>query len=121
MIKKMVLIGGSLLLLNSAISMADGEETQSASMEQRRTEMQIRMQSMSAEERALYKELNGGGQGNGDGSGKQHRYGQGGGEGSGNKYRYGQGNSGGSEGGGEGYGSGYGSRAGGGGGRGRGH
>ena len=89
-----------------------------------RTEMQSRMQSMSSDERALFRDLNnmGGqgngsgqmnryGQGSGDGSGKKHRYGQGGGQGggngSGNMYRYGQSDS-------QGYGSGYGSRQGGG-------
>jgi hypothetical protein len=95
-----------------------------------RTEMQGRMQSMSSDERALFRDMNnmggqgdgsgqmnrygqdsGGGQGGGNGSGKKHRYGQGGGQGggngSGNMYRYGQSDS-------QGYGSGYGSRQGGG-------
>ena len=95
-----------------------------------RTEMQSRMQSMSSDERTLFRDLNnmdrqgngsgqmnrygqgsGGGQGGGNGSGKKHRYGQGGGQGggngSGNMYRYGQSDS-------QGYGSGYGSRQGGG-------
>lgn len=86
-----------------------------------RTEMQSRMQSMSSDERALFREMNetggqgdGGGQmnrygqGSGNGSGNMHRYGQGSSNGSGNMYRYGQGES-------QGYGSGYGSRQGGGG------
>ncbi len=94
-----------------------------------RTEMQSRMQSMSSDERTLFREMNEmGGQGNG--SGKMNRYGQGSGDGSGNKYRHGQGNSDGSgnmyrygQGDNQSYGSGYGSRQGGGsgGGRGRGH
>jgi hypothetical protein len=84
-----------------------------------RTEMQSRMQSMSSDERALFREMNetggqgdGGGQmnryGQGSGSGNMHRYGQGSSNGSGNMYRYDQGES-------QGYGSGYGSRQGGGG------
>ena len=90
-----------------------------------RTEMQSRMQSMSSDERALFRETNnmGGqgdgsgqmnryGQGNSNGSGNQNRYGQSSSNGSGNMYRYGQGNS-------QGYGSGYGSRQGGGNGGGR--
>ena len=90
-----------------------------------RTEMQSRMQSMSSDERALFRETNNmGGQGNGsgemnrygqgnsNGSGNQNRYGQGNSNGSGNMYRYGQSNS-------QGYGSGYGSRQGGGNGGGR--
>jgi len=76
-----------------------------------RTEMQSRMQSMSSDERALFRETNNMG-GQGDGSGKMNRYGQGGGNGSGNMHRYGQGGS-------QGYGSGYGSRQGGGNGGGR--
>ena len=76
-----------------------------------RTEMQSRMQSMSSDERALFRETNNMG-GQGDGSGKMNRYGQGGGNGSGNMNRYGQGGS-------QGYGSGYGSRQGGGNGGGR--
>ena len=76
-----------------------------------RTEMQGRMQSMSSDERALFRETNNmGGQGNG--SGEMNRYGQGNSNGSGNQNRYGQGNS-------QGYGSGYGSRQGGGNGGGR--
>jgi hypothetical protein len=76
-----------------------------------RTEMQSRMQSMSSDERTLFRETNNmGGQGNG--SGKMNRYGQGNSNGSGNMYRYGQGES-------QGYGSGYGSRQGGGNGGGR--
>ena len=85
-----------------------------------RTEMQGRMQSMSSDERALFRETNNmGGQGNG--SGKMNRYGQGNSSGSGNQHRYGQGNSNGSgnmhrygQGDSQGYGSGYGSRQGGG-------
>ncbi len=71
-----------------------------------RTEMQNRMQAMSSEERALFRETNqlGGQQ---DGAGNTNRYGQGNSSGSGNKNRYGQGS-------GQGYGSGYGSRRGGG-------
>ena len=76
-----------------------------------RTEMQSRMQSMSSEERALFREMNELG-GQGDGSGKMNRYGQGNNTGSGNMHRYGQGGS-------QGYGSGYGSRQGGGKGGGR--
>ena len=90
-----------------------------------RTEMQSRMQSMSSDERALFREMNNMG-GQGDGSGKMNRYGQGSGNGSGNKHRYGQGNSNGSgnmhrygQGDSQGYGSGYGSRQGGGNGGGR--
>ena len=85
-----------------------------------RTEMQSRMQSMSSDERALFREMNNMG-GQGDGSGKMNRYGQGSGNGSGSKNRYGQGNSNGSgnmhrygQGNSQGYGSGYGSRQGGG-------
>jgi hypothetical protein len=63
------------------------------------TEMQSRMQSMSSDERALYRELNESG-GQGAGAGKMNRYGQGGGNGSGNMHRYGQGDN-------QGYGSGY--------------
>jgi hypothetical protein len=62
-----------------------------------RTEMQSRMQSMSSDERALFRETNNMG-GQGDGSGKMNRYGRGDSQG---------------------YGSGYGSRQGGGNGRGR--
>ncbi|MEN8107961.1 MAG: hypothetical protein ABFS22_08135 [Pseudomonadota bacterium] len=90
-----------------------------------RTEMQSRMQSMSSNERALFREMNNMG-GQGDGSGKTNRYGQGSGNGSGNMHRYGQGNSNGSgnmhrygQGDSQGYGSGYGSRLGGGNGGGR--
>jgi len=71
-----------------------------------RTEMQSRMQSMSSDERAQFRETNNMG-GQGEGSGKMNRYGQGNSNGSGNKHRYGQDNS-------QGYGSGYGSRQGGG-------
>ena len=60
-----------------------------------RTEMQSRMQSMSSDERTLFREMNNMG-GQGDGSGKMNRNGQGGGNGSGNMHRYGQGNSNGS-------------------------
>ena len=85
-----------------------------------RTEMQSRMQSMSSDERTLFRDMNNmGGQGNG--SGQMNRYGQGSGNGSGNMHRYGQGNSNGSDnmnrygqGNSQGYGSGYGSRQGGG-------
>jgi hypothetical protein len=130
MFKKMTLISVSLLLLHSAITLADDS---TETMEQNRTEMQLRMQSMTTEERALYKELNGNGegsgqmnrygQGNSEGSGQKNRYGQGNGEGKGQMNRYGQGNSdSAAQGGGAGYGSGYGSRSGGsGGGKGRGH
>lgn len=82
-----------------------------------RSEMQGRMQSMSSEERSLFREMNGVGA-EGEGSGKMNRYGQGNSNGSGNMNRYGQGNSSGS-GSMNRYGSGYGSRSGGGGGRGR--
>ena len=89
------------------------------------TEMQMRMQSMSSDERALFREMNNTG-GQGDGSGKMNRYGQGGGSGSGNMHRYGQGDSNGSgnkhrygQDNSQGYGSGYGSRQGGGNGGGR--
>ena len=77
-----------------------------------RTEMQKREQSMSSEERALFRETNqlGGQQ---DGAGKMNRYGQGNSNGSGSMNRYGQGSS-------QGYGSGYGSRSSGGSGSGRG-
>jgi len=71
-----------------------------------RTEMQSRMQSMSSDERAQFRETNNMG-GQGEGSGKMNRYGQGNSNGAGNKHRYGQDNS-------QGYGSGYGSRQGGG-------
>ena len=71
-----------------------------------RTEMQGRMQSMSSDERALFRETNNMG-GQGDGSGKMNRHGQSNSNGSGNMHRYGQGGS-------QGYGSGYGSRQGGG-------
>ena len=104
-----------------------------------RTEMQSRMQSMSSDERALFRETNnmGGqgdgsgqmnryGQGNSNGSGNQNRYGQGNSSGSGNQNRYGQSNSNGSgnmyrydQSNSQGYGSGYGSRQGGGNGGGR--
>ena len=86
-----------------------------------RTEMQSRMQSMSSDERALFREMNemsgqGNGkgkmnrygQGNNNGSGDKYRQGQGSTDGSGNMYRYGQSDS-----------QGYGSRQGGGNGRGR--
>jgi len=77
-----------------------------------RNTMQDRMQAMSSEERALFRETNqlGGEQ---NGTGKMNRYGQGNGGGSGSMNRYGQGSS-------QGYGSGYGSRSGSGSGRGRG-
>jgi hypothetical protein len=88
-----------------------------------RTEMQTRMQSMSRDERALYRDMNKTG-GQGDGAGKMSRYGQG--NSSGNKNRHGQGNSNGSgnknrygQGENQGYESGYGSRQGGGKGGGR--
>ena len=90
-----------------------------------RTQMQTRMQSMSSDERALYRDMNKPG-GRGDGAGKMNRYGQGNSNGSGYKNRYGQGNSNGSgsmnrygQGDNRGYGSGYGSRQGGGNGGGR--
>ena len=76
-----------------------------------RTEMQTRMQSMSSDERALYRDMNKTG-GPGDGAGKMNRYGQGNSNGSGNKNRHGQGDN-------QAYGSGYGSRQGGGNGGGR--
>jgi hypothetical protein len=91
-----------------------------------RTEMQTRTQSMSGDEKALYRRLNESG-GQGKGAGKMNRYGQGNNNGSGNRNRYGQGNSNGS---GsmnrygqidsQGHGSGYGSRQGGGNGSGNG-
>ncbi|PLY14572.1 MAG: hypothetical protein C0631_10750 [Sedimenticola sp.] len=90
-----------------------------------RNELQSRVQSMSSEERSLFREMNGAGA-NGEGSGNMNRYGQGNSSGSGNMNRYGQGNSNGSgnmnrygQGNGSGsgsmnrYGSGYGSRSGG--------
>jgi len=85
-----------------------------------RTEMQSRMQAMSSEEQALFREMNNMG-GQGEGNGKMNRYGQGSGNGSGNMYRYGQGENSGSgnmhrygQSNTQGYGSGYGSRQGGG-------
>jgi len=85
-----------------------------------RTEMQNRMQSMSSDERALYRDMNETGR-QGGGAGKMNRYGQGNSNGSGNKNRHGQGNSNGSgnmnrygQGDNQAYGSGYGSRQGGG-------
>ena len=90
-----------------------------------RAEMQNRVQSMSSDERALYRDMNKTG-GRGDGAGKMYRYGQGNSNGSGYKNRYGQGNSNGSgsmnrygQGDNRAYGSGYGSRQGGGNGGGR--
>lgn len=84
MINKIVLIGVSLLLLNSTITLAD-ESAGAANeqLEQRRAEIQVRMQSMSAEDRALYKKLNSDGEGGGnEGSGYGSGYGsrRGGGE-----------------------------------------
>ena len=76
-----------------------------------RTEMQTRMQSMSSDERALYREMNKTG-GQGDGARKMNRYGQGNSNGSGSMNRYGQGEN-------QRYGSGYSSRQGGGKGGGR--
>ena len=76
-----------------------------------RAEMQNRVQSMSSDERALYREMNETGR-QGDGTGKMNRYGQGNSNGSGNKNRHGQGDN-------QAYGSGYGSRQGGGNGGGR--
>ena len=52
-----------------------------------RSEMRSRMQSMSDEERANYQQMRAqGGQGSGDGGGKQHRYGQGNGSGYGSRH-----------------------------------
>ena len=76
-----------------------------------RTEMQTRMQSMSSDERALYRDMNETGR-QGGGAGKMNRYGQGNSNGSGNMNRYGQGDN-------QAYGSGYSSRQGGGNGGGR--
>lgn len=73
-----------------------------------RKEMQTRIQSMSDDERELFRQMNQmSGRGDGSGSGEKKRRGQGSGEGSGNKHRYGQ-NASGDE-----YGSGYSSRGGG--------
>jgi len=76
-----------------------------------RAEMQNRVQSMSSDERALYRDMNETGR-QGGGTGKMNRYGQGNSNGSGNKNRHGQGDN-------QAYGSGYGSRQGGGNGGGR--
>ena len=76
-----------------------------------RAEMQNRVQSMSSDERALYRDMNETGR-QGVGTGKMNRYGQGNSNGSGSMNRYGQGDN-------QAYGSGYGSRQGGGNGGGR--
>jgi len=106
----MTFIGTSLLLLISSTSQAEDN----AEMTNARTQQQIHMQSMSNEERALYQQLNGGGDGSGNGDMKRTRKRDG--SGSGNQNRYGQAES-------SGYGTGYSSRQGNasGGGRGRGH
>ena len=108
--KEITFIGASLLLLTSTMSQADDN----AEMTNARTQHQIQMQSMSNEERALYQQLNGGG--NEDGNGDMKRTRKRDGSGSGNQNRYGQSES-------SGYGTGYSSRQGNGsgGGRGRGH
>jgi hypothetical protein len=108
--KEITFIGTSLLLLVSTMSQADD----SAEMTNARIQQQSHMQSMSVEERALYQQLNGGG--DGEGNGNMNRYRKGDGSGSGNKNRYGQAES-------SGYGTGYSSRQGNGsgGGKGRGH
>jgi len=110
--KNITLIGSSLLLLVSNISYADDlAETQQTHAQM---QLQSRLQSMNNEERAFYKNLNGGG--NEDGNGDMKRTRKRDGSGSGNQNRYGQSESGG-------YGAGYSSRQGNGsgGGRGRGH
>jgi len=91
--KEMTFIATSLLLLVSNVSQAEDN----AKMTNARTQQQLQMQSMSNEERALYQQLNGGG--NEAGNGDMNRYRKGDGSGSGNKSqnRYGQTESGGSE------------------------
>ncbi|MBT3205701.1 MAG: hypothetical protein HOM14_20205 [Gammaproteobacteria bacterium] len=109
--KKIALLSFPVLLLAANLSWAD--ELTEATMLQTRTEMQA----MSSEDRELYRQLNGSGEGgmnrkgygSGNGSGEKKRLRDGSGNGSGKKNRYGQ-----SDGG---YGSGYGSRQGGGQGR----
>ena len=127
--KKLHLLVWSMVMVSGSISMAVAEDYSTLTTEQMlelrsqardlapeerdsfRTEMKSRMQSMSSEERALFRETNqlGGQQ---DGTGKMNRHGQGNSSGSGSMNRYGQGSS-------QGYGSGYGSRSGGGSGGGR--
>ena len=104
---KISLFSIPLLLLTSGLTWAD--EYTDASMLETRTQMQ----SMSNEDRELYRQLNATGDGSmkrqgygsGSGSGEKKRLRDGSGNGSGKKNRYGQ-----SDGG---YGSGYGSRNGG--------
>lgn len=128
--KKLHVLAWSMVMAAGSINMALADDYSSLTTEQMlelrsqvrelspeernsyRTEMQNRMQSMSSEERALFRETNqlGGQQ---DGTGKMNRHGQGNSSGSGSMNRYGQGSS-------QGYGSGYGSRSGGGSGGGRG-
>ena len=112
---EMTLLGTSILLLISTVSLAE-ENTRATNA---RAQQQIQMQSMSNEERALYQQLNSGGseggngnmnrsrKGDGSGSGNknQNRYGQADSSGSENQNRYGQSES-------SGYGSGYSSRQG---------
>jgi hypothetical protein len=111
---EMRIIGTALLLLVNSVSQAQDN----AAMTNERTQQQIQMQSMSSDERALYQQLNGGG--NEAGNGNMNHYGKGDGNGSGKKKqnRYGQTES-------SGYGTGYSSRqsnsSSGGKGRGRGH
>ncbi len=109
--KNILLLSMPFLLLSVNLSWAD--EFTEATMLQTRAEMQT----MSSEDRELYRQLNGSGEGsmsrkgygNGNSSGEKKRLRDGSGKGAGKKNRYGQ-----SDGG---YGSGYGSRQGGGQGR----
>jgi len=80
--KEIILIGSSLLLLMGSTSYA--EELQTRTTQQTQTGSQSRIQSMTSQERTLYKQLNS----NSDGNASQNRYKKGSGEGSENKNRY---------------------------------
>lgn len=107
---KITLIGLPLLLTSAVIQAEEITEVADPAKQQTRTELQTRMQAMSSEDRALYQQLNGSPEGNGN----MNRKGDGKGSGDKKRHRKGSGNmadSGQSDGG---YGSGYGSRNGGG-------
>lgn len=103
-------VAGILVFTAGSVSWAEAEDFENSNND---AQVQMRsqawqMQSMSSQERSLYRELNEPtSQGKGNAGGKKKRYGQGNSNGSGSMHRYGQGND-------QAYGSGYGSRQGGG-------
>ena len=99
--KKLILVAGSIIMISSFAHADDNVNISSEAMQQTHSQFQNRMDAMSDDERALYKEFNE--TKKQDGTTKAR--GKGKGDGSGNKKRKGQGNK-------SNYGSGYGSRQG---------